>query len=100
LSQAELTKSIIGAIGDMDAYQLPDAKGFTSMVRYLVGDTDERRQQWRDQVLSTTLEDFQALGEVLERVKEAGLVVVLGSPEAIQRANSQKGGWLEVRKIL
>src|SRR5271167_2411565 len=35
--KAELTRSIIGTIGDVDAYQLPDAKGFTSMQRYLAG---------------------------------------------------------------
>ena len=34
LSPSELVKSIIGTIGDMDGYQLPDAKGYTSMVRY------------------------------------------------------------------
>ena len=31
LSQDELVKNIIGAIGALDAYQFPDAKGFTSM---------------------------------------------------------------------
>src|SRR4029078_6057140 len=33
LSQDELTKSIIGAIGEMDQYQLHDAKGYSSMLR-------------------------------------------------------------------
>jgi Zn-dependent M16 (insulinase) family peptidase len=65
LSDAELTKSIIGAIGELDAYLLPDAKGFTSLTRYLTGDTDESRQQYRDEVLSTTAKDFKTFGEVL-----------------------------------
>ncbi|KPV49722.1 peptidase M16, partial [Kouleothrix aurantiaca] len=34
LTQSELERSIIGTIGDVDSYQLPDAKGYTSMVRY------------------------------------------------------------------
>jgi Zn-dependent M16 (insulinase) family peptidase len=35
LSDAELTKSIIGTIGGMDAYLLPDAKGYQSLMRHL-----------------------------------------------------------------
>jgi Zn-dependent M16 (insulinase) family peptidase len=100
LSQEELTKSIIGAIGDMDAYQLPDAKGYTSMARYLAGDTDESRQRWREQILGTAVDDFHAFGEVLEQVKETGQVVVLGSQEAIQKVNEERNGWLEVTKVL
>jgi Zn-dependent M16 (insulinase) family peptidase len=53
LSDNELTKAIIAAIGDLDAYQLPDAKGYTSMLRYLTNRTDELRQKTRDEVLST-----------------------------------------------
>ncbi len=100
LSQDELTKSIIGAIGQMDAYQLPDAKGFTSMVRYLVGISDEYRQQIRDQILGTTAADFKAFAEVLEAVNEQGLVVVLGSKEAIEQANAKRGNWLKVQRVL
>ena len=65
MNESELTKAIIGTIGDFDAYQLPDAKGYTSMMRYLTGRTDEMRQKERDEVLSTNGEDFIAFGEVL-----------------------------------
>ncbi len=37
LPNTELTKAIIATIGDLDSYQLPDAKGYTSMMRYLTG---------------------------------------------------------------
>ncbi len=100
LSQAELTKSIIGVIGDMDTYLLPDAKGFTSMVRFLTGDKDEIRQTRRDQVLGTTSEHFRSFGEVLEALKSTGRVVVMGSADAIERANSQQAGFLTVEKVL
>jgi Zn-dependent M16 (insulinase) family peptidase len=100
LSEDELVKSIIGAIGQIDAYQLPDAKGYTSMVRYLAGDTDAMRQRLRDQVLSTTVADFRALAEVLEQVKHKGRVVVLGAQETIEAANATREGWLEVQKVL
>ncbi|MBA0872620.1 hypothetical protein Goshw_017459 [Gossypium schwendimanii] len=48
-----LTKAIIGTIGDVDAYQLPDAKGYSSLVRYLLGITEEERQRRREEILST-----------------------------------------------
>jgi presequence protease len=100
LPGAELNKAIIGAIGRLDAYLLPDAKGFTSLARYLTGDTDEARQQFRDEVLSTTAKDFKSFGEVLAAVKDKGEVVVLGAPEAIDQANAERGNWLEVTKVL
>ncbi len=100
LSDDELTKGIIGAIGNMDTYQLPDAKGYTLMLRYLAGDSDEARQRRRDEILSTTRADFKAFADVLEQVKERGLVVVLGSESAIEAANAARQGWLNVLKVL
>lgn len=96
LSEGELTKAIIGAIGDLDAYQLPDAKGYTSMMRYLTGRTDEIRQKERDEVLSTNGEDFIAFGDVLEKVAKSEAIVALGSQSAIESA---KAG-LKVTKVL
>lgn len=100
LSREELTKSIIGTIGDLDAYQLPDAKGYTSMLRYLAGDSEQSRQLFREQILDTSVEDFHAFGEVLEAVADAGRVVVLGSEENIQNASQARDGWLAVKKVL
>jgi Zn-dependent M16 (insulinase) family peptidase len=100
LSDDELEKAIIGAIGLVDAYLLPDAKGSASMMRYLTGDTDERRQQMRDEILSTTVQDFRRFGEVLEQVNTHGAVVVLGSREAIDQANASKGDWLHMVKVM
>ncbi len=39
LDEDELIKSIIGTISDLDSYQLPDAKGWTSLERFLAGTT-------------------------------------------------------------
>jgi len=98
LSDAELVKSIIGSIGSMDAYQLPDAKGFTSLQRHLIGRTDAARQQYRDEILSTSAADFHAFGDVLAQVNEHGLVVVMGAAEAITAVNQDN--WLQVTKVL
>jgi len=95
LSENELKKAIIKAIGAMDAYQLPDAKGYTSMMRYITGRTDEHRQKVRDEVLSTNGEDFIHFGEVLEKAAQSDAVVVLGSQSALEGA----GIGLEVTKV-
>jgi Zn-dependent M16 (insulinase) family peptidase len=96
LSDTELTKAIIGALRSLDSYQLPDAKGYTSMLRYLIGRTDEIRQEIRDEILSTNGEDFIAFGEVLEKVARSNAVTVMGSQNAIEAANVG----LEVTKVL
>lgn len=100
LTQEEVTKSVIGVIGTLDAYQLPDAKGYNSMLRYLVGDTEEKRQIRREQVLATTLADFKAFADVLDQVAREGHVVVLGSQESIDEANTANGNFLAVTKVL
>ncbi len=100
LSEAELTKAIIGAIGEVDAYQLPDAKGYTSLARYLLGITDTERQRLRDEILSTSPADFHAFGETLEAARPASTIVVLGSPEAVQNSQLNQNGGLEVSKVM
>ena len=87
LREDELEKNIIGAIGSLDAYQLPDAKGYTSMSYALVGETDERRQRYRDEVLGTTMADIRAFADVLDEVADVGRVVVLGGEDAVTSAD-------------
>lgn len=100
LNESELTKSIIGTIGDFDAYLLPDAKGYQSMLRHLTHYTDDIRQQTRDEVLGTSVQDFKQFADTLERVAQNGEVVVLGSADAINKANAEKSQFLEVKKVL
>jgi Zn-dependent M16 (insulinase) family peptidase len=100
LSDDELTKAIIGTIGDIDQYQLPDAKGYTSMVRLLSGETDEERQHMREEVLGTTIDDFKSFGRVLEAVAKTGIVKVLGSQSAVEEAAAERPGWLKVFSVL
>ncbi len=100
LSHEEVVKSIVGGIGVMDSYQLPDAKGYASMVRHLTGYTDAIRQQTRDEILGTTLEDFKRLGEVLAGINESGAIVVMGSQQAIASANTERPDLLPITKVL
>ncbi|NUO81759.1 insulinase family protein [candidate division KSB1 bacterium] len=100
LSEDELTKNIIGVIGDLDSYQLPDAKGYTSMVRHLVGDDEAERQRMREEVLGTTAADFRAFADVLEQVNQHGLVVVMGPAHNIEAVNAERKNWLQVTKVM
>ena len=52
LDDGELLKAIIGTSGDLDPYQLPDAKAFTALTLHLAGVTDQIRQRIRDEVLA------------------------------------------------
>jgi Zn-dependent M16 (insulinase) family peptidase len=100
IGETEITRSIIGVIGAIDSYMLPDAKGFTSLLRHLSGNTDTLRQERREQVLGASLADFRNLGDVLGEVASKGHVVVLGSDTAIEAANAERGGFLTVSRIL
>jgi Zn-dependent M16 (insulinase) family peptidase len=100
IHDAELTKSIIGVIGQIDHYRLPDAKGFASTLRYLIGETEESLQRYRDEVLSAKVDDFRAFGATLAAMTAEEQVVVVGSPEAIAAANVKRQGFLTVTKVL
>lgn len=99
LPERELQRIIIGGVSLMDAHLLPDAKGYTSFTRYLVGETDAMRQTMREQLLGTTLKDFQRLGEVLDAAYPKGITAILGSASAVDTVNDYIGGGLAVTKI-
>jgi presequence protease len=99
VTEDTLTKDVIGMIGSMDSYQLPDAKGFASAIRVLTGDTDDLRQERRDQVMSATVKDFRELGEMLDVVRKEGTVVVVGGEDALKKANDE-GLSLKLESIL
>jgi len=100
LSQEELTKSIIGTIGDLDTHMLPDAKGYLSMLRYLTGESEEERQRMREEVLGTREDHFIAFSRMLDNLRDHGVVKVLGSPGTIQAVASERPGWLRVVKVI
>lgn len=99
--EQNLVRSIIGAIGELDAHELPDARGFNSMARYLAGDSDEERQKIREELLSSQSSHFRAFSEFLEALRDEGKVVVMGSREALAEAQEAGGvGQLEILQVL
>lgn len=100
VSDTDLTRSIIGTIGDLDPYLLPDAKGYTALARILSGVTDSYRQQRREAVLETSHADFASAAELLDTVARHGHITVMGSETAIASANRERNGFLDVTKVL
>ncbi len=100
IDDSELTKTIIGAIRDMDGYQLPDAKGWSSLVRYLTGETDEARQRMREELLSTEVQHFRAFADVLGAMTDKARVVVMGANETLASAQTTTGAALTITRVL
>ncbi|MGA2125267.1 MAG: insulinase family protein [Xanthobacteraceae bacterium] len=99
LDDAELTRNIIGTIGAVDAYMLPDAKGWSSLARHLIGDTEEVLQRRREEILSAGAADFRRFADALDEVAAHGRVVVLGSEQAIAAATAE-GTDIEMTRVL
>jgi Zn-dependent M16 (insulinase) family peptidase len=100
VSQSDIARSIIGTIGDLDPYLLPDAKGYTALVRTLTGVTEAYRQKRREQVLSTSEADFAKAADLLDEVARSGHIVAMGSEKSITAANRERNGFLTVSKVL
>jgi len=84
IGDEELTRAIIGTIGAVDGYLLPDAKGFTSLVHFLTGYTQETRQAIRDQILAAKAADFRALGEAIAAAKPLAISGALASRQRVE----------------
>ncbi|CAD7700528.1 unnamed protein product [Ostreobium quekettii] len=101
LDDTALAQAIIGAIGDVDSYQLPDAKGYTALVRHLLNITDAERQERRDQILGTQVKDFHKYAEYLESVKgPEARVVAVTSPDAAKEVSDKMPNFWEVNNVL
>ncbi|KAJ4840567.1 Presequence protease 1, chloroplastic/mitochondrial [Turnera subulata] len=104
-----LTKEIIRSIEDEDAYQLPDAKGYSRymgslfdffhLLRYLQGITEEERKRRREEILSTSLKDFKEFASAIEAVKDKWVSVAVASPEVVEAANRERSNYFQVKKI-
>ena len=94
IGREELDAAIVGAIGELDAYLLPDAKGSAAFTRLLSGDTVDLRQQLREEILGTTAARFKEFGEALEAFAGRGRICALGG-DALERAAKERGWHIE-----
>ncbi|MDC0336085.1 insulinase family protein [Pseudodesulfovibrio sp.] len=96
LPNDELEKSIIGAIGEIDSYQLPDAKGYTALIRHLTNQDDAFLQTIRDEALATTEKDFRDFAEAVRINAKHGDICVLGDHLAMENSGLD----LELQQVL
>ncbi len=99
LTQADLDQAVIGAIGDIDAYMLPDAQGHAALSRALTGDAEEDRARMRDEVFAAGPEHFKAFGEVLIEGARQGAAVVAGSSETIGKLAAERPGFIVTKAM-
>jgi Zn-dependent M16 (insulinase) family peptidase len=95
LSEADITRAVVGAIGDVDTYMLPGAKGSAAFSRWMSGETDEERQRIRKEILGTRLSDFHDFAPFLAKALENAVPCVLGGSVAEAVANAE--GWTRTR---
>ncbi len=100
ISKEELERSIIGTIGGVDAYLLPDMKGYISLVYHLTGYRHEDRQRMRDQILAASAADFQALGRAIAEAKTRAVSGALGSAQRIEALPEAYRRGAEIKPVL
>ncbi|MCC8050325.1 MAG: insulinase family protein [Clostridiales bacterium] len=84
--EREMTKYIIGAIGDLDVPLTPSMKGARALNAYFSGITEADLQKERDEVLSATPADIRALAPLVQAVLDADAICVVGNEEKIKEA--------------
>lgn len=83
--QRDMAKYIIGTVSDLDFPLTPSAKGTRSLNAYLCGDSLDKIQKERDEILSCTSSDIRKLGRYIEKMRDDECICVIGSEEEIEK---------------
>ncbi|MEZ3435599.1 MAG: insulinase family protein [Lachnospiraceae bacterium] len=85
--ETDLTSYIIGAVAQSDPLLTPRMAGLTADSFYWQGITQEKRDQIRREMLSTTPEDLQKLIRPLDTVCKQSSICVLGSEGQLKQCS-------------
>ena len=94
--EREMTKYIIGTLGNMDTPLYPEGKGQRAITAYLKRLTLEELQAERDEILSATDEDIRKLADLIEAVLSDGNLCVIGNENNIQK---EKELFMNIRSL-
>lgn len=83
--EREMTKYIIGTLGNMDAPLYPEGKGQRAITAYLKKLTLEELQAERDEILGATDADIRNLADLIQAVLSDGNFCVIGNENNIQK---------------
>jgi hypothetical protein len=84
VSERDMTKYVIGTIGDMDTPMNPSAKGNFSFSCYMSDVRAESLQKERDEVLSATAQDIRNLWPILQSIADQQHLCAIGSAENLR----------------
>lgn len=90
-AESQISQAVIGAVGDLDTYLLPDARASRALGWYLAGLDKETRQRTRTEMLETSAADFRNFADVLEQVASSGAICALGGSTVAEAA--KRHGW-------
>lgn len=90
MTHDRLEQIIIGVIGSLDRPLSPSQIGHTAFVHHMTGNTEERRQKVRKEILSTTVEDLRNFGRLLAEQEENRVYCVVGSEAGIRASRLAK----------
>lgn len=85
----DMTKYIIGAIGDINTPLTPYQKGVRSLSLYYRNVTVEKLKEIRHQVINCTKEDVLALRDLVKSVLDENAVCVIGNENKIEQENDR-----------
>ena len=81
----EMTKSVIGAISEMDTPLTPSREGLKGLISYFSKVRHEDLVKEREEVLNTSEEDIRALVPLIEAVLSDKLICAIGNEDLIER---------------
>ncbi len=91
----ERERAIIGAIGELDAWQMPDARGLSVLTQELIGLTDGMRQKQRDEIFATTQADLVRFADALAALADSPALAVFGPEDSLNSWATGAGARVE-----
>ncbi|MDD4231163.1 MAG: insulinase family protein [Candidatus Cloacimonetes bacterium] len=85
-SKRDMDKYILGDISIMDYPKTPEGIGAQSDRDFITGFTQEDRQQIRDEVLSTTLQDLRQYADMVQAIMDKNHYAVMGNEAKIKES--------------
>lgn len=93
IAQSDVENNVISAVADLDAPLPPSESGNLAVKLHIAGVTPEDKQRERDELLSATVEDFRAAGDIFDAVANRNCISVFGNADKL-KANRELFGAL------